>query len=210
VKDLAISADDRLLATVQGGDRYIVSVWLNAGKKRHDKLESHCTCPVGYNCKHAVAAVAEYLQALTDGTAVPAADPDDPRWRKLSGADAEFDDVLDDPDDGDDDRQDDEEAEPAREPPERRRSSRPTSTEWDDKIERLVRGKSREALAEEVLSLVRRYPELREEYREGYGSSRAVARRGGNGDGGSRVLARGVRRRREVNAFGTGEDTVCR
>ena len=32
VKDLAISADDRLLATVQGGDRYVVSVWLNAGK----------------------------------------------------------------------------------------------------------------------------------------------------------------------------------
>ena len=90
VKDLAISADDRLLATVQGGDRYVVSVWLNAGKKRHDKIESHCTCPVGYNCKHAVATVAAYLQALTEGATVPTADPDDPRWRKLSGADAEF------------------------------------------------------------------------------------------------------------------------
>ena len=38
--------------------------------------------------------------------------------------------------------------------------------EWDEKIKRLIRGKSREELAEEVLALVRRYPELREEYRE--------------------------------------------
>jgi uncharacterized Zn finger protein len=164
VKDLVISADDRLLATVQGGDRYVVSVWLNAGKKRHDKIESHCTCPVGYNCKHAVATVAAYLQALTDGATVPTADPDDPRWRKLSGTDAESEDDLDDWDDDDD--QDDEEAEPVIEPPTRHRSSRRKSTEWDEKIERLIRGKSREELADEILSLVRRFPELREEYRE--------------------------------------------
>ncbi len=83
VKDLVISADDRLLATVQGGDRYVVSVWLIAGKKRREKIESHCTCPVGRNCKHAVATVAAYLQALTEGATVPTADPDDPRWREL-------------------------------------------------------------------------------------------------------------------------------
>ena len=82
VKDLAICADNRLLATVQGGARYVVSVWLNAGKKRHDKIESHCTCPVGYNCKHAVATVAAYLQALTEGATVPTADPDDVRRAK--------------------------------------------------------------------------------------------------------------------------------
>jgi uncharacterized Zn finger protein len=162
VKDLVISADDRLLATVQGGDRYFVSVWLNAGKKRHDKIESHCTCPVGYSCKHAVATVAAYLQALTERAAVPTADPDDPRWRKLSGADAE----LDQDWDNDDGQEDDEEAEPAWKPPKGRRSSRRTGADWDDKIERLIRGKSHEELAEEVLSLVRRFPELREEYRE--------------------------------------------
>jgi uncharacterized Zn finger protein len=151
-----------LLATVQGGDRYVVSVWLNDGKKRHDKIESHCTCPVGYNCKHAVATVAAYIQALTDGAKVPIADPDDPRWHKLSGTDAEFEEDWDD----DDDQEDDEEAEPAREPPKGRRSSRRTTAEWDDKIQRLIRGKSHEELAEEVLSLIGRYPELREEYRE--------------------------------------------
>jgi uncharacterized Zn finger protein len=164
VKDLAISADDRLLATVQGGDRYVVSVWLDAGEKRRDKIESHCTCPVGYNCKHAVATVAAYLQALTGEATVPTADLDDPRWRKLSDADAESEENWDDWDN--DDQEEDEEAEPAIEPSRRRRSPRRTSAAWDDKIERLIRGKSREELAEEVLSLVRRYPELREEYRE--------------------------------------------
>ncbi|MGA2031336.1 MAG: SWIM zinc finger family protein [Thermoguttaceae bacterium] len=164
VKDLAISADDRLLATVQGGDRYVVSVWLNAGKKRQDKIQSHCTCPVGYDCKHAVATVAAYLQALTDGATVPTAGTDDPRWRKLSGAEAEFEEDLDDWDD-DDDQEDEQEAESPTQPPKRRSPAR-TRTAWDDKIERLIRGKSGEELADEVLSLIRRYPELREEYRE--------------------------------------------
>lgn len=276
VKDLAISADDRLLATVQGGDRYVVSAWLNAGKKQDDKIESHCTCPVGYNCKHAVATVAAYLQALTDGATVPTADPDDPRWRKLSDADAEFEEGLDDRD-VDDDQEGDEEAAPALKPPRGRRSPRRTGAAWGDKIERLIRGKSREELAEEVLALVRRYPDLREEYRERIALSEGdvdnlvaearwelrdrtseigwqnhwqgeghtpdysrlqhrlermvelghadavmelarefvpramaqvgqIARRGGNGDGGGRVLARRVRRGRAVIALGTGED----
>ena len=55
---------------MQGGDRYVVSVWLSRQEER-DKIESHCTCPVGYNCKHAVATVAAYLQALTDGPPFP-------------------------------------------------------------------------------------------------------------------------------------------
>ena len=158
VKDLAISENGRLLATVQGGERYVVSVWLNAGKKKRDRIESHCTCPVGCNCKHAVAIVAAYLQALTDETTVPIADADDPRWDKLSGADADFDDDLDD---WEDDDQDEEfEAKPPK------RSSRRTRTDWDKKIERLIRSKSREELADQVLSLVNRYPELQEEFRE--------------------------------------------
>ena len=99
VKNLAISDEGRLLATVEGGDRYVVSVWLNAGKKKHDKIESHCTCPVGYNCKHAVATVAAYLQMLADGATVPIADADDPRWRKLSDDDVEDEDDLDEWDD---------------------------------------------------------------------------------------------------------------
>ena len=182
VKNLAISDDWRLLATVQGGERYIVSVWLNAGKKGQDKIESHCTCPVGYNCKHAVATVAEYLQMLSDGISVPQADPNDSRWNKLSGADEEYEDDLDDWDDEDDEPDDwkeDEEGDAddesdadsvhrrAKSP--KQSSSRPakrTRSEWDEKIEQHIRAKNHEELVVQMLSLVDRFPELREEYRE--------------------------------------------
>ena len=164
VKNLAVSEDGRLLATVQGGERYVVSVGLSGKKSKN--LESHCTCPVGDNCKHAVATVAAYLQALTDGATVPTADKDDPRWDELSGDDAEFEDDWDDADAlEDDDDSEDEEAEFEAKPPKRRPSGR-TRSDWDNKIEQLIRGKSREELADQVLSLIERYPELREEFRE--------------------------------------------
>jgi hypothetical protein len=182
VKNLAISDDGRLLATVQGGERYVVSVWLNAGKKGRDKVESHCTCPVGYNCKHAVATVAEFLQMLSDGIAVSQADPNDSRWDKLSGAHEEYEDDLDDWNDEDDEPDnwvEDEEgnADDERDAdsvhhkvkPSQRSSSRPTRrtrSQWDEKIEQYIRGKSHEELVMQVLSLVDRFPELREEYRE--------------------------------------------
>jgi uncharacterized Zn finger protein len=163
VKNLAVSEDGRLLATVQGGERYVVSVGLSGKKSKN--LESHCTCPVGCNCKHAVATVAAYLQALTDGATVPTAEKDDPRWDKLSAGDAEFEDDWDDSDDveDDDDSEEDDAEFEARLP---KRRSRRTRTDWDNKIERLIRGKNREELADQVLSLVERYPELREEFRE--------------------------------------------
>ena len=179
VKKLAISEDGRLLATVEGGDRYAVSVCLNAGEKRDGKIESHCTCPVGYNCKHAVATVAAYLQMLADGTTVPTADADDPRWRKLSHDDLEDEDDVDEWNDEDsdewdgdedeednDDQEEDEEAEHERKPPKRGRPKSQTRSEWDAKIQQHIRGKSREELADQLLSLVERFPELREEFQE--------------------------------------------
>ena len=85
VKDLKISSDGDLLATVVGGERYATTVALSAGRKR-PLLESACTCPVGLSCKHAVATVAEYLQAVAAGKAIPVAAEDDPRWDELENA----------------------------------------------------------------------------------------------------------------------------
>lgn len=176
VKDLAISDDGWLLATVCGGDRYVVSVWLDAGKKQHEKIQSHCTCPVGYNCKHAVATVAEYLQMLADGTSVSQADKSDPRWDKLSGDDAEYEDDLDDCDDdwngdGGDDGDDGSDADSVHPTVKSSRGSsagqpQRTRSQWDEKIEQHIRAKSHTELVEQMLSLVDRFPELREEYRE--------------------------------------------
>jgi uncharacterized Zn finger protein len=178
VGDLAVGDDGRLLATVRGGERYVVTVWfVGATKKSPTKIESQCTCPVRYDCKHAVATVAAYLQALADKTAVPKAAPDDPRWKKLARAEEEYDDDLDEWDDdedsdddsdewGDDDEIEDE-VEEAKAPPPRKERSRPrTAADWERKIREMVCGKSREELAELVLSLIGRFPELNEEFRE--------------------------------------------
>ena len=113
VKDLKISTDGELLATVVGGDRYVTTVALRPGRK-HPSLESACTCPVGASgCKHAVAVVAEYLQAVADGRDVPVATEDDPRWAELESDGAEVDDDWDEEDEDEDDEEswDDDEAE---------------------------------------------------------------------------------------------------
>jgi len=173
VHDLAISEDGRLLATVEGGDRYFVSVGLLEKRKRGSVLDSQCTCPVGYSgCKHAVAVVAEYLESLANETAVPEADPDDRRWSKLDGSHADYEsDELDDDWEADDDEEEEEEEEEWEPPVKSRRKAsrkapRRTRAEWDEKIRAHIRGKGREELADFVCNLVERFTELREEFRE--------------------------------------------
>jgi len=166
VHDLAISEDGRLLATVQGGERYVVSVWLT-GKKRGERLDSTCTCPVGYSgCKHAVAVVAAYLQALADETSVPTADPEDRRWSKLDGSDSEYE--AEDLDDWELDDEEEEEEERIAQPSRKAKGGSPrrTCAQWDEKISEHIRAKGQEELADLVCSLMDRFPELREEFRE--------------------------------------------
>jgi uncharacterized Zn finger protein len=169
VKDLKISSEGDLLATVVGGDRYVTTVALSPGRKR-SSLESVCTCPVGASgCKHAVAVVAEYLQALADGQDVPVATEDDPRWAKLDSDRAEIDDDWDEEDEDEASWEDeDEDEEPVRNA---RSPKRPTrrqagAVHWDDKIEQHLRAKSQGELADLVWSLVRRFPEIYQEFRE--------------------------------------------
>jgi uncharacterized Zn finger protein len=167
VKDLKASSDGSLLATVVGGDRYVTTVALSPGKK-HPSLESACTCPVGFSCKHAVAVVAEYLQAVADGREVPVATEDDPRWAKLESDSAEVDDDWDEDDDDDWDEEEVEEEAPVRKARSPKRPARRggTPTNWDDKIEQHLRAKSQGELADLVWSLARRFPEIYQEFRE--------------------------------------------
>jgi len=172
VEDLALSEDGRLLATVQGTQRYVVSVWLVRGSRRKETLQSTCTCPVGYDgCKHAVAVVADYLEALAEERSVPKADPNDPRWARLKGEETELE--AEELDDGweADDWEEEEYAttlRPSRKTakkPRRKKSSR-TRAQWDEKIRQHIRAKSADELAELVCSFVERFPELREEFKE--------------------------------------------
>jgi uncharacterized Zn finger protein len=167
VKDLKISNEGNLLATVVGGDRYVTTVSLKPGGKS-SSLESSCSCPIGGSCKHAVAVVAEHLQALTDGRDVPVADENDPRWAKLNSDHAEVDDDWDDEDETSWD-DDDEDAYPVRKsrapwtPAQRHKAG---AVNWDGKIEQHLRAKSQGELADLVWSLVQRFPEIYQEFRE--------------------------------------------
>jgi uncharacterized Zn finger protein len=169
VKDLTISSDGALLATVEGGERYATTVALSPGRKR-PSLDSVCTCPVGASgCKHAVAVVAEYLQALADGRAIPVANEDDPRWAELESEHADRDDDWEEDEEDEasweDEDEDDEPIPRARSPrkPARRQAG---DVNWDEKIEQHLRAKSQGELADLVWSLVQRFPEIYQEFRE--------------------------------------------
>lgn len=156
VENLAISEDGRLLATVHGGDSYIVSVRQVAEKKakRDSLLESQCTCPVGSNgCKHAVAVVAAYLQAMAEDKKVAIAKPNDPRWFQLDGSR-----------EAQDDFEDDEEA--YNERSSRASDKHRTNAKCDEKIRQYISSKDPDELTELLYALTQRYPELREEFCE--------------------------------------------
>ena len=165
VKKLGISAKGDLLATVVGTERYATKVSLDPGGKAMS-LESFCTCPVGFRCKHAVATVAEYIQAVADGRTVPLAAEDDPRWDELvdGGRVDEDEDRDDDEDDSlDEDEEDDV---PVKKSRTRKPKSDGLASSWDGRIERHIREKSRAELADLVWTLVRRFPEVYQEFRE--------------------------------------------
>lgn len=66
VKEIKSTPEGSLIARVQGTTEYFTEVSLENGK-----LSSICTCPVGHDCKHGVAAVLEYLERIEQGEDVP-------------------------------------------------------------------------------------------------------------------------------------------
>ncbi|HWQ44544.1 MAG TPA: SWIM zinc finger domain-containing protein [Methanosarcina barkeri] len=66
VKEIKRTSEGGLVALVEGTIEYFTEVSLENGK-----LSSICTCPVGHNCKHGVAAVLEYLERIEQGEEVP-------------------------------------------------------------------------------------------------------------------------------------------
>ena len=78
VQDLAFTPDAGLLAWVMGSMRYATIV-----RMERKKLVSECTCPYWDTCKHAVAAVLEYLECVKQKKALPQAAEDDLHLQKL-------------------------------------------------------------------------------------------------------------------------------
>ncbi len=72
VKEIRCTSTGSLVALVEGTTEYFTEVHLENGK-----LSSICTCPVGYECKHAVAVVLEYLDRIEQGEDVPVVTEED-------------------------------------------------------------------------------------------------------------------------------------
>jgi len=89
VEDLALTDTGSLIASVLGSEQYEVQIRMD----EDGILESHCTCPYGFDCKHGVATVLEYLTRIDQGKQTPMADPQDERlaWTSISAIDEEED-----------------------------------------------------------------------------------------------------------------------
>jgi len=70
-----------LAGSVAGSERYVVIVSVTDGE-----IQSCCSCPVGFDCKHAVALVLEYLDREKKGQSVLTLSADDPRFSTISRA----------------------------------------------------------------------------------------------------------------------------
>ncbi|MFT5326338.1 MAG: putative Zn finger protein [Planctomycetaceae bacterium] len=80
VRNLNQLPDGGLLADVSGTHRYATRVSV-AGRSGDlsKRLEAVCSCPVGHRCKHGVAVILEFLDAIENGRAVPETDDADRR-----------------------------------------------------------------------------------------------------------------------------------
>ncbi|HTU23538.1 MAG TPA: hypothetical protein VMG10_36215 [Gemmataceae bacterium] len=180
VRDLALSADGVLLAWVQGTERYATQAQLITESDERVRPSSRCTCPLGIDgCKHGVAVVLAYLEALKQGQAIPLADAEDRRWRRLRDIEVE----EADEEDFDDEEEDWEEEErtPARRPRERSRKAAQTGRTRKSKesgnVREYLEGLSAAELAAYLAQMAEHYPEVARELK-----NRAALSRGETGE----------------------------
>ena len=101
VKDLCMTSDGALVASVRGTELYSTRVEID----KNNELHSQCTCPYAIGCKHAVAMILVYLDAHKTKKNIPLAAPDDERLLDLAGENDDADDFedSDDEEENDDD-----------------------------------------------------------------------------------------------------------
>jgi len=83
-----------ILACVAGTEKYITLVVVDGGGKQKE-IVSDCTCPVGIDCKHAVATILAFSHAVKAKLEIPTVELTDPDIKKLDG-------VTDDEDEDED------------------------------------------------------------------------------------------------------------
>ena len=148
-----------ILAVVIGTEEYHTLVWLSEDENEESgfSLESECSCPVGNECKHGVAAIAKYLELLAKNKPIArCVRKDEETWEAFlpNGKKKTFtiDDWEDDEDDWDDDDWDDDYED---EPPRRAsRSVKKIKTTANDGLVKTLTEKLQTMSSQELTSLV--------------------------------------------------------
>jgi uncharacterized Zn finger protein len=163
VQQLARTEDGVLLAWVQGTERYATEVELADEPDEEPALISRCTCPVGVACKHAVAVVVDYLDALKNGRDVPVAGASD-RRRRLLDEETPEEDFDEDYSDEEDEETDEEEPVPALRRGARARGEPPSSRRGGagrrDDMRAYLESLPASDLVAYLLDLAQQYPEV--------------------------------------------------
>ena len=64
-----LRVDDRIVGRVAGSGGRVYSVDATLGRGADGRLsnvDGHCSCPIGYNCKHVTAVLLDVAQTLVD------------------------------------------------------------------------------------------------------------------------------------------------
>lgn len=141
VSKLALLDNGGLLAWVDGTHRYATQVTID----EEGLPKSICTCPYGYDCKHGVAVVLEYLEQIKKNKRVPKAGKDDERLLHFDedGWDDDIDGI------GDEDDYDDEES--------------PLTKKVKSEVNAYLDGKTKTQLTELILELAGKFPQIAQE-----------------------------------------------
>jgi uncharacterized Zn finger protein len=164
VHRLVISEDGTLLATVHGTYPYTTCVSLAGGP---DEIDGACTCPIGGCCKHSVAVILTYLDALEKKQAVPAASNDDPRWERLENGDADWSDDYEDAEPDDEDIDELPARAVSRGPVRKRKSDgKMSAADRKERIPGMLAGWPAKRMVDYILEIAEGYPDIREDLEE--------------------------------------------
>ncbi len=162
VRELRTTPAGSLLAWVHGTEVYATHVWLD----QSDRLYSSCSCPYNWGpCKHSVALILVYLDALKNNETIRCASPDDQRLLLLSGngQDGDYDELEAwDYDDygGSEDWKDDYEMEEEALTRRLNRQAKTKTKRRADVLRNVFEAMTKKELIEFVMDLTERYPEI--------------------------------------------------
>lgn len=91
VSNIRVDDNGAVIASVLGRQEYATKIWFGD----NGKIRSYCSCPVGFECKHAVALALKVIDEIKNGKGPMRISEDDARLEELSFDDGLYDELED-------------------------------------------------------------------------------------------------------------------